>query len=206
MTEYLTKWPEAKPIPTKQAEEIASHFYTEIICHHGCPKELLSDQGTEFCNQIVNSLCNLHGIRHTLSSAYHPQTNGLVERFNQTLCKSLAKLTHDHEEDWDILIPSVLLAYRTMRHSITRHEPFYLTYGRDATLPIELEVPTYPTEPLDETDHLLRRMYTLLSKLPDAMTNARQSIEQAQDYQKQRHDTRTRLTMPLKIGDKVWLE
>jgi hypothetical protein len=49
-------------------------------------------------------------------------------------------------------------------------------------------------------------MYTLLSKLPDAITNARQSIEQSQDYQKQRHDIRTRLTIPLKIGDKVWLE
>jgi len=79
MTEYLTKWPEAKPIPSKTAETIAFHFYEEMICRHGCPKELLSDQGTEFCNQIVNSLCQLHGIRHTLSSAYHPQTNGLVE-------------------------------------------------------------------------------------------------------------------------------
>src|SRR3954465_13761529 len=86
MVDYLTKWPEAKPIPNKNAETIASHFHEEIICRHGCPKELLSDQGTEFCNQIVNALCTLHRIRHTLSSAYYPQTNGLVERFNQTLC------------------------------------------------------------------------------------------------------------------------
>jgi transposase InsO family protein len=79
MAEYLTKWLEAKPIPNKNAETIVSHFHEEIICCHGCPKEFLSDQGTEFCNQIVNVLCQLHGIQHTLSSAYHSQTNSLVK-------------------------------------------------------------------------------------------------------------------------------
>ena len=79
MTEYLTKWPEAKPIPNKNAETIAQHFHEEIICRHGCPKELLSDQGTKFCNQIVNALCNLYRIHHILSFAYHLQTNGLVK-------------------------------------------------------------------------------------------------------------------------------
>ena len=56
MTEYLTKWPEAKPIPNKNAETIAQHFHEEMICRHGCTKELLSDQGTEFCNQINDSI------------------------------------------------------------------------------------------------------------------------------------------------------
>ena len=206
MTEYLTKWPEAKPIPNKNAETIAQHFHEEIICRHGCPKELLSDQGTEFCNQIVNALCNLHGIRHTLSSAYHPQTNGLVERFNQTLCKSLAKISHERNEDWDLLIPSVLFAYRTMRHSTTRHTPFYLTYGRDATLPVEFDFPTYPSESIDETDNLLRHTYQLIDKLPPALTNAKQQIFESQEYSKQRFDKRIPEQIPLKIGDKVWLE
>jgi hypothetical protein len=206
MTEYLTKWPEAKPIPNKNAETIAAHFHEEIICRHGCPKELLSDQGTEFCNQIVNALCQLHGIRHTLSSAYHPQTNGLVERFNQTLCKSLAKISHERNQDWDNLIPSVLFAYRTMKHSTTRHTPFYLTYGRDATLPVEFEFPTYPSEPIDEIDNLLRHTYQLIDKLPPALNKAHQNIINSQDYSKQRHDQRISNQDPLKIGDKVWLE
>src|SRR3954462_176453 len=184
MVDYLTKWPEAKPIPNKNAETIVSHFHEEIICRHGCPKELLSDQGTEFCNLVVNALCKLHGIRHTLSSAYHPQTNGLVERFNQTLKKSLAKLAHERNTDWDLLIPSVLFAYRTMTHSTTRYTPFYLTYGRDATLLIELSIPTYPTEPIDEIDNLLRYTFQLIDKLPPALIQAQQHIVNSQDYSK----------------------
>jgi hypothetical protein len=206
ITEYLTKWPEAKPIPSKHAEIVAQHFHEEIICRHGCPKEILTDQGSEFQNQFFNSLCNLHGIRHKLSSAYHPQTNGLTERFNRTLCNSLAKLAHERNIDWDLLIPSVLFAYRTMRHSTTRHTPFYLTYGRDATLPVEFEYPTYPVEPIDEEDNLLRHTYQLIDKLPPALIDAQQNISHSQEYSKQRLDNKIPDQIPLKIGDKVWLE
>src|SRR6266487_3568283 len=61
-TEYLTKWPEAKAIPSKHAEIIALFIYEEIICRHECPREILFDQGTEFCNQIVNSMYNLFNV------------------------------------------------------------------------------------------------------------------------------------------------
>lgn len=205
VTEYLTKWPEAKAIPNKQADTIAPFFYDEIICRHGCPKELLSDQGTEFCNQLVTSLCNVFQIRHRLSSAYHPQTNGLVERFNQTLCRSLAKYTSLNDEDWDLFIPSILLAYRTMPHSTTRHEPFYLTYGRDATLPIEFDIPTYPTNEIDENDTLLRRIYTLITKLPETLIEAKKHIRNAQSKEKERRDRQANPMHTFKIGDKTWL-
>ena len=93
-----------------------------------------------------------------------------------------------------------------MRHSTTRHTPFYLTYGRDATLPIELEISTYPTEEINEVDNLLRRTYQLMTKLPEALHDARQSIDQSQDYQKQRFDRKVTKLTTLNIGDKVWLE
>jgi Integrase zinc binding domain/Integrase core domain len=85
VTEYLTKWVEAKAIPDMKATTIAKFLYNDIICRHGCPKILLSDRGTSFCNELVDSLCQLITIRHRLSSAYHSQTNGLTERFNKTL-------------------------------------------------------------------------------------------------------------------------
>src|SRR5439155_13854081 len=79
VTEYLTKWPEAKPILTKTALEVATFIHEEILCHYRCPKEILSDQGKEFCNKVVNALCQNFRIHHALSSPYHSQTNGLVE-------------------------------------------------------------------------------------------------------------------------------
>jgi len=86
---------------------------------------------------MLDSLCDQLGVKHKLSSAYYPQTNGLVERFNRTLCETLAKFSNENKDDWDLYIPSALFAYRTMRHNTTRHEPFYLAYGREVTLPVE---------------------------------------------------------------------
>ena len=70
----------------------------------------------------------------------------------------LAKYATTYNDDWDKYLPSALFAYRTMRQNTTRYEPFYLTYGRDVTLPIELDVPSYPSE-LDITDQTFEIEY-----------------------------------------------
>src|SRR5579859_7635928 len=145
-TEYLTKWPEARVLPDAKAISVVPFFYKDIICWHECPKELLTDQGTYFVNKLLNSLCNRLGVKHCLSTPYHLQTNGLVERFNKTLCEILAKYSIKYKEDWDVFLPSALFAYQTMCQNTTRYEPFYLTYGRDAVMPIDLKLPGYPVE------------------------------------------------------------
>jgi len=165
-TEYLTKWPEARAIPDAKAASVVSFFYEDIICRHGCPKEILTDRGTHFVNEMLNSLCDKLGVKHRLSTAYHPQTNGLVERFNRTLCETLAKFAGDNKDDWDLYISSALFAYRVRRHNTTRHEPFYLMYGRDATLPIEFVIPTLQAQlpEKDQQDDLLKRVQRLTGK------------------------------------------
>ena len=122
------KWPEAKAIPNKEAVTVAKFIFEEIICRHGCPKILQSDQGTEFTAQIIKELTDKFRIQHKYSSSYHPQTNGIVERFNRTLSTTLQKLTINLEEEWDKHIPAALFAYRTLQNNTTRHEPFFLTY------------------------------------------------------------------------------
>ena len=97
-TDYLTKWPEAKAMREANANNVVDFIYREIICRHGCPKIILSDRGTHFRNQIVDGLCKRFEIKHKLSSPYHPQTNGLVERFNRTLCETLAKISERENE------------------------------------------------------------------------------------------------------------
>ena len=90
--DYLTKWPEARAIQYANAEEVAHFIYEDIICRYECPSKILSDRGTHFKNQLVEKLMEKFQIKHLFSTPYHPQTNGLVERFNRTLCESLAKL------------------------------------------------------------------------------------------------------------------
>lgn len=100
LTDYLTKYVEVKALPSKNAEEICE-FIIEVVCRHGCIKTLITDQGREYCNALNEELCQMLGIEHRVSAPYHPQTNGLTERFNQTLCSALAKYVNEKQDDWD---------------------------------------------------------------------------------------------------------
>ena len=140
--DYLTRWPEARAVPDAGALTLAKFIFEEIICRHGTPKIILSDQGRNFISETVRILCEKFLIIHKFSSAYHPQTNGMVERLNRTLCESLAKVKGTDE--WDLHISAVLLAYRTKRHTTTGYISFQLVYGRQAILPIETIIPVEP--------------------------------------------------------------
>lgn len=205
-TEYLTKWPEARALPNAKASSVVSFFYEDIICRHGCPKEILTDRGTHFVNDMLNSLCAELGVKHKLSTAYHPQTNGLVERFNRTLCEALAKYANEHQDDWDVYLTSVLFAYRTKKHSTTRHEPFYLMYGRDAILPIEFAVKTIQSESAENSfqDDLFNRIHTLTGNVMGDRLATQDVIHKEQQKQKQKHDSNLR-DVQFKIGDLVLL-
>src|SRR5947207_14574730 len=106
--------------------------------------KLLSDRGTSFVNKVIDKLCEDFQLKHRLTS--RPQTNGMVERFNRTLGESIAKLSQDGEKEWDQYVDATLFAYRTKTHKTTGYSPFYLIYGRQTTLPVELKIPSGRTE------------------------------------------------------------
>ena len=118
-------------------------------------------------------------IKHLLSTPYHPQTNGLVERFNRTLCESLAKLVNETDE-WDNYIAPVLFAYRTSQHATSKVTPFFLTYGREAVLPID--------DLTEKGDQIEERLHQLISELPHALEFTRKRITQQQVKQKEYHN------------------
>lgn len=150
----MSKWPEAEALPTKSAEGVA-HFLYKLICRHGCPEIIQSDQGREFVNQLQSHLFQLTGVDHRISSAYHPQTNGLDERMNQTITRALSKYINDDQDDWDQLLDPILFAYRTSIQSSSKFSPFFLMYGRRPRLPIDVKPDTGnhdddPVEPDDQ--------------------------------------------------------
>ena len=193
-TDYLTKWPEAYPVPDSTALSTAQFLYEYVVTRHGAPKELLSDRGKSFVNQVVTHLSEHWNFRHTLSSAYHPQTNGLVERYNKTLAETLAKIFFRKPFEWDELIPSALFAYRTTRHETTKKTPFYLMYGCEATYPIETVLTTSPDQQTNEdpTDALVRRTFEVFGPLEDARQLARTNIRRDQERQQERYNLRVR--------------
>jgi transposase InsO family protein len=110
--DYLTKWPEVYPTPDQSAATIANLLVREIISRHGVPSELLSDRGRAFLSGLLKEVQLLLGFKKVNTSAYHPQTDGLVERFNRTLTAMLAKTVERGGRDWDQRLPFVLFAYR----------------------------------------------------------------------------------------------
>ena len=116
------------------AKSVTNFIYEDIICRHSYSEKIILDRGTHFNNQVIEKLLEWFKIRHNLSTPYHPKTNELVERFNRTLCESLAKLNKE-KENWDEYISSTLFAYRIKVNKSTQFTSFYLTYGRKAKLP-----------------------------------------------------------------------
>ena len=162
--DYLTKWVEAFPTSDQKAETIAKLFVENIVCHHGVPEELLSDRGSNFLSELIQEVCELLGVKKINTSGYHPQCDGLVEKFNSTLINMIAKSAESRACDWDRHLPYLLFSYRVSVQDSTKESPFFLLYGRDPQLPTETAL-TQPRTPymIDIDDYkteLVTSMYT----------------------------------------------
>ena len=138
MIDYFSKWSEAKPVQDKTAPTVARFLY-EMICRHGCFKTQISDQGREFVNQVSDALLELTGTDQRVTSAYHPQANGLCERQNRTIKDTLIKVLEENPAKWVDVIDGVLFAHRASIHFSTKFSPFFLLYNRHPTLPIDVK-------------------------------------------------------------------
>ena len=101
--DYFSRWPKARPLKAANADTVVTFLYEEIICKFGAPRILQSDKETHFVNELIQRLTKRFKIKHSLSSSYHPQSNGLVERFNKMLCEGIAKLAEEVDQ-WDRFI------------------------------------------------------------------------------------------------------
>jgi transposase InsO family protein len=140
--EYLTRWVKARGF--KDCSETTNvHFiFDDIITRFGCPKILMSDQGTHFINKIVEALTEEFSFHHQKSTPYHPQENGIVESFNKILEIALTNICSVNRDDWDLRVPTVLWAYRTTCKKLTMQTPFKLVYGLEAVVPMEYLAPS----------------------------------------------------------------
>ena len=166
VTDYFSKWPEATAFPTKEAHHVAEFLYKLFMRHGFCPC-INSDQGREFCNQITDCLFELTGTEHRVTSAYHPQSNGLVERFNQTLVDALVKKAHDNQHQWDRHIDSVLFAYRTSTQKSTKMTPFFVMHLREANLGVDINQLTQQPTSEEDLQQKIEALITMKTKVDD---------------------------------------
>ena len=114
LIDHLTRWPEAFPIPDKSADTIVTTFINEYLQVHMCPQNILSDNGTEFKNSLMDQVLQQLGIDRIFSAPYHPQSNGKLEVFHMYLKPTLKKLCEKDPANWDKYLNHVLASYRIM--------------------------------------------------------------------------------------------
>lgn len=199
--DYLTKWVEAFAVPDQSATAIAKLLVEEVFCRHGAPEQLLSNRGANFLSELVLEICELLRIKKVNTSGYHPQTNGMVEKFNSTLIGMVSKVAATSGRDWDEHLPFLLFAYRAAMHDSTKESPFFLLYGRDPRIPSESvlnqQVSKYV---VDNQDY----RHDLVDSFNTAWTLAREHIKGAQERQKCSYDKKAK-EHQFKPGDRVMI-
>ena len=132
--DHLTGWPEAFPILDKSADTIVTTLINEYLLVHMCLWYILSDNGTEFKNRLMDQVLQQLGIERIFSAPYHPQSNGKLEVFHKYLKPTLKKLCEKDPANWDKYLNQVLTSYRITPNLATAESPFFLVYGRDPNL------------------------------------------------------------------------
>nr|GEY05833.1 reverse transcriptase domain-containing protein [Tanacetum cinerariifolium] len=142
VVDYLSKWVEAKALPTNDAR-VVCEFLKSLFARFGSPRAIISDRGTYFCNDQFSKVMLKYGVTHRLSTAYHPQTSGQVKVSNRGLKRILERTIGENRASWSDKLDDALWAFRTVCKTPFGCTPYKLVYGKACHLPIELEHKAY---------------------------------------------------------------
>ena len=172
LQDAFTKYSEAASVPRITSSVIADVILRQWILRYGPMRRLLTDNGSEFRNELViKGLCELCDVEKLFTTAYHPQSNGMVERLVRTVKSLLTAQLDSVPGQWDDRISFVLFAYNNTLHSETGEIPYYLWFGRppvalSSLLTTPSDLPT-STSTQDYRDHLWRNLATAFELVRD---------------------------------------
>ncbi|CAF4927133.1 unnamed protein product, partial [Rotaria socialis] len=199
ITDRLSGYVFATASPTNTAQDTARILLEEVILVHGSPDIAITDQGTHFNNELLQSITNLIGCKHIFSTPYHPQTNGQTERWNSTFVTQLAKFFNDDHNNWDTYLPSIVYAYNNSVHHSSGFTPYQLAFGRR---------PHHPFDPARSTFYLKKPhdyWAQIIKYRSIALKQAKDNIIHQQLLSKQRFD-KNRSHPIYHINDLVWMK
>ena len=178
--DLFTRWVECIPIRKANGKTIRKELKNRIVLRYGAPEVFLSDNGTEFKNQIIDKYLDEIGVRHSHTPPYHPQANP-VERVNRTLKTSIMAFVEGNHNTWDEKLPELVFALNNAPHSATGKSPAMLNYGREPVPPgtkrREQDQVAEETVAQEDADAWLERMKNLSVMLDDAGHRSREEQE-----------------------------
>jgi hypothetical protein len=203
--DQLTKYPITVALPTLQAEIVAKSFVDKVVFEHGMALMIrCSDRGTCFTSKLMEEVDRILSVRRQFSTSYHPQSQGVVEKFNSLLKQGLRSYAHtlDMQDRWDEALPALTFAYRTTYHATIRTTPFEALHGYTAILPADC--PLYAQRAHAQTT-LADYVSRLKKDLGDAWTLASQYWADAQNSQDARLNDHSKPNQ-VQVGDVVYID
>ena len=197
--DQATKWPEAIPLKSIMARSIAREMLN-LFAHTGIPREILTDQGTQFVGNLVTKLCKELGVDQIHTTPYRPESSGLIERMHKTLGSVLRKCASEGK-DWVVQLPFVMFALRAAPNRDTLSSPYELLYGRAMRSPLDLMFEGWVDKDLWELD-VTTYSELLLEKLEAMRDIQRERALDASVARKQHFDKKA-VVRTLTVGERV---
>lgn len=199
VVDKLTKMSHFIPTTTNvSATQVAKIIMNEIVRYHGLPKVIISDRDTRFTSVFWKSLWNLLDTQLNMSTAFHPETDGQTERMNRTLEQMLRSYVNYKTNDWDDYLVNCEIAYNNSIQSSTGYSPFYLNYGYNIRLPIQLTSTEINSKSTNQTaNEMIEQMNTTLQKAKQHLLHAQQ--------QQSKYANQHRQHVTFQVNDQVLL-
>ena len=199
MIDTFTRWPIAIPLPNRKAATVQRALHDHLFSVYGFPTRLLSDQGKEFIDAGLHSLCSWLGVQKIATTGYQPQANGHIERFHRYMNSAMTSLASGNIAQWDLYLSSILFSYRVSICESTGYSPFFLTFGRHPSLPSDLLMGL--SHPSFESEHSYAE--SLATSLSQAYEFARSKQFAAADRNMKRLNA-TRKEVSYEVGQQVF--
>ena len=202
IVDHFTKYSQAYPTRNKMSITATKHLYNDFVLRFGFPGRIMSEQGGEFTSNVIEQMHKLAGVKSSRTTPYHPQCNGICECMNRTLLQMLRSLAETQKQQWPTAVNKMIHAYNSTKHSSTGFSPFFLLFGREPRLAIDLL--------LGRDDNKIDPNYDkFVEKWKDQMEQAyqiaRANSRKSQELNKDRWNKKP-LLATLQCGDRVLLQ
>ena len=179
---------------TITSKGLATLYRDRVFVEHGIPKKIISDRGSQFVSKFMTELFEILRIRGNLSTAYHPQTDGQMERVNQEIKEFLTMFVNEKQDDWNDWLAVAQFCHNNREHSAMGYSPFFLNYGHH---------PRKGLEPKKE--YKIKAVKDFTERMTEARDLACSSLKQSNELMKKQYDNHQKPSIEYKRGDKVYI-
>ena len=200
VVDRFSKYCIAYPTTSLDAETTAAEFLSNVILAHTVPAHLQSDNGTSYTGSKFRKMCSKFGIKHILSSAYRPKSNGQAERYVQTISTGIRSYCMDNQKSWDVYLPFVVYSMNSMQNDTTQYSPFFMIHGYQPNTIIDNAFQNRP-EAVSVQQHVIDKLVAL----DYTYKRAEMNISKSTDSNKQLHDRKSKES-PVRDGSLVYVK